>query len=167
MSSPRVSRGCPTAATTTSASLTIADRSAVREWQYVTVACLASRSIPAGLPRITTTAELIGTLADLSGDPEVHGILLQHPCGPHINERAAFEAIASEKDVDGVTMHSFAAISFAFPGFVSCTGGGQTDMPGIDTCLRAPRSFHGAVRGRRGVIPHQHRRQAGTGPRTS
>ncbi|TXS39818.1 bifunctional 5,10-methylenetetrahydrofolate dehydrogenase/5,10-methenyltetrahydrofolate cyclohydrolase [Streptomyces sp. OR43] len=77
-----------------------------------------------GLPAATTTAELIGTLAELSGDPEVHGILLQHPCGPHIDERAAFEAIAPEKDVDGVTMRSFAAMSFALPGFVSCTPGG-------------------------------------------
>ncbi|MFE1265603.1 bifunctional 5,10-methylenetetrahydrofolate dehydrogenase/5,10-methenyltetrahydrofolate cyclohydrolase [Streptomyces albogriseolus] len=77
-----------------------------------------------GLPATTTTAELIDTLAGLSGDPDVHGILLQHPCGPHIDERAAFEAIAPEKDVDGVTMHSFAAMSFALPGFVSCTPGG-------------------------------------------
>ncbi|MFF3907852.1 bifunctional 5,10-methylenetetrahydrofolate dehydrogenase/5,10-methenyltetrahydrofolate cyclohydrolase [Streptomyces sp. NPDC001848] len=77
-----------------------------------------------GLPATTTTAELIDILAGLSSDPEVHGILLQHPCGPHIDERAAFEAIAPEKDVDGVTTHSFAAMSFALPGFVSCTPGG-------------------------------------------
>ncbi|WP_436845532.1 bifunctional 5,10-methylenetetrahydrofolate dehydrogenase/5,10-methenyltetrahydrofolate cyclohydrolase [Streptomyces shenzhenensis] len=77
-----------------------------------------------GLPAATTTAELIGILAGLSGDPEVHGILLQHPCGPHIDERAAFEAIAPEKDVDGVTMRSFATMSFGLPGFVPCTPGG-------------------------------------------
>ncbi|WP_432041823.1 bifunctional 5,10-methylenetetrahydrofolate dehydrogenase/5,10-methenyltetrahydrofolate cyclohydrolase [Streptomyces cadmiisoli] len=82
------------------------------------------RSRHIGLPATTTTAELIDTLAGLSGDPEVHGILLQHPCGPHIDERAAFEAIAPEKDVDGVTMRSFAAMSFGLPGFVSCTPGG-------------------------------------------
>ncbi|MFZ3592492.1 bifunctional 5,10-methylenetetrahydrofolate dehydrogenase/5,10-methenyltetrahydrofolate cyclohydrolase [Streptomyces sp. BH104] len=76
------------------------------------------------LPATTTTTELIDTLTRLSGDPDVHGILLQHPCGPHIDERAAFEAIAPERDVDGVTMHSFAAMSFALPGFVSCTPGG-------------------------------------------
>ncbi|MBV1942609.1 bifunctional 5,10-methylenetetrahydrofolate dehydrogenase/5,10-methenyltetrahydrofolate cyclohydrolase [Streptomyces sp. BV286] len=76
------------------------------------------------LPATTTTAELIDTLAELSDDPDVHGILLQHPCGPHIDERAAFEAIAPEKDVDGVTMRSFAAMSFALPGFASCTPGG-------------------------------------------
>jgi methylenetetrahydrofolate dehydrogenase (NADP+)/methenyltetrahydrofolate cyclohydrolase len=82
------------------------------------------RSRHIALPATTTTAELVDTLAALSRDPEVHGILLQHPAGPHIDERAAFEAIAPEKDVDGVTMHSFAAMSFQLPGFQSCTPGG-------------------------------------------
>lgn len=77
-----------------------------------------------GLPATTTTAELVETLGELSRDSAVHGILLQHPVGPHIDERAAFEAISPEKDVDGVTMHSFATMSFALPGFVSCTPGG-------------------------------------------
>ncbi|MET9800253.1 bifunctional 5,10-methylenetetrahydrofolate dehydrogenase/5,10-methenyltetrahydrofolate cyclohydrolase [Streptomyces sp. NPDC006368] len=76
------------------------------------------------LPATTTTAELVATLRTLSDDPEVHGILLQHPVGPHIDERAAFEAIAPEKDVDGVTTSSFAGMSFGLPGFASCTPGG-------------------------------------------
>ncbi|MBK3564089.1 MULTISPECIES: bifunctional 5,10-methylenetetrahydrofolate dehydrogenase/5,10-methenyltetrahydrofolate cyclohydrolase [unclassified Streptomyces] len=76
------------------------------------------------LPATTTTAELVATLTALSADPSVHGILLQHPMGEHIDERAAFEAIAPEKDVDGVTFASFAAMSFGLPGFVSCTPGG-------------------------------------------
>ncbi|MBV7694638.1 bifunctional 5,10-methylenetetrahydrofolate dehydrogenase/5,10-methenyltetrahydrofolate cyclohydrolase [Streptomyces sp. TRM70350] len=76
------------------------------------------------LPAATTTEELVGTLRALSADPEVHGILLQHPVGEHIDERAAFEAIAPEKDVDGVTFASFATMSFGLPGFVSCTPGG-------------------------------------------
>ncbi|MCX4419058.1 bifunctional 5,10-methylenetetrahydrofolate dehydrogenase/5,10-methenyltetrahydrofolate cyclohydrolase [Streptomyces mirabilis] len=76
------------------------------------------------LPADTTTAELVDTLKALSGDPTVHSILLQHPVGPHIDERAAFEAIAPEKDVDGVTLSSYSAMSFGLPGFVSCTPGG-------------------------------------------
>lgn len=76
------------------------------------------------LPADTTTAELVDTLKALSDDPTVHGILLQHPVGPHIDERAAFEAIAPEKDVDGVTLSSYSAMSFGLPGFVSCTPGG-------------------------------------------
>src|SRR3979490_1343970 len=76
------------------------------------------------LPPATTTTELIEIIAALSRDPDVHGILLQHPVPEQIDERAAFEAIAPAKDVDGVTMHSFAAMAFGAPGFVSCTGGG-------------------------------------------
>ncbi|MGW0731653.1 bifunctional 5,10-methylenetetrahydrofolate dehydrogenase/5,10-methenyltetrahydrofolate cyclohydrolase [Streptomyces sp. NPDC002851] len=83
---------------------------------------ILSRHAP--LPAETTTEQLVATLTELSRDPEVHGILLQHPVGAHIDERAAFEAIAPEKDVDGVTMRSFAAMGFALPGFASCTPGG-------------------------------------------
>ncbi|GAB2867311.1 bifunctional methylenetetrahydrofolate dehydrogenase/methenyltetrahydrofolate cyclohydrolase FolD [Actinoallomurus bryophytorum] len=82
------------------------------------------RSRHIALPAATTTAELVAAVDALSQDPQVHGILLQHPVGPHIDERAAFEAIAPEKDVDGVTTASFAAMSFGLPGFVSCTPGG-------------------------------------------
>lgn len=87
------------------------------------------------LPARTGTEELVGTLRSLSRDPAVHGILLQHPVGEHIDERAAFEAIAPEKDVDGVTSASFAAMSFGLPGFVSCTPGGilrLLDAYGVD-----------------------------------
>lgn len=83
---------------------------------------ITSRHVP--LPAAVTTSRLVDTIAGLSADPDVHGILLQHPVGPHIDERAAFEAIAPGKDVDGVTMRSFAAMSFGLPGFVSCTPGG-------------------------------------------
>jgi methylenetetrahydrofolate dehydrogenase (NADP+) / methenyltetrahydrofolate cyclohydrolase len=83
---------------------------------------IASRSVV--LPASTTTAELVAELEKLSSDPAVHGILLQHPVPPQIDERAAFEAIAPGKDVDGVTMHGFAAMAFGEPGFVSCTPGG-------------------------------------------
>ncbi|MFF4035678.1 bifunctional 5,10-methylenetetrahydrofolate dehydrogenase/5,10-methenyltetrahydrofolate cyclohydrolase [Streptomyces sviceus] len=87
------------------------------------------------LPAATSTEELVAVLRAVSADPTVHGILLQHPMGPHIDERAAFEAIAPEKDVDGVTFASFATMSFGLPGFVSCTPGGimrLLDEYGVD-----------------------------------
>lgn len=76
------------------------------------------------LPTTTTTAALIAEIAALSEDATVDGILLQHPVPAHIDERAAFEAIDPGKDVDGVTMHSFAAMAFNETGFHSCTPGG-------------------------------------------
>jgi len=79
------------------------------------------RSRHLALAPATTTTELVDAVTRLSEDPDVHGILLQHPTPAHIDERAAFEAIAPHKDVDGVTTHSFAAMSFGLPGFASCT----------------------------------------------
>jgi methylenetetrahydrofolate dehydrogenase (NADP+) / methenyltetrahydrofolate cyclohydrolase len=75
------------------------------------------------LPASTSTAELLAVIGGLSADPAVHGILLQHPVPGQIDERAAFEAIDPAKDVDGVTMHSFAAMAFGHPGFASATPG--------------------------------------------
>jgi methylenetetrahydrofolate dehydrogenase (NADP+) / methenyltetrahydrofolate cyclohydrolase len=89
-------------------------------------------------PATTSTAEAVSAVQSLSEDPGVDGILVQHPVPPQVDERAVFEAIAPAKDVDGVTMHSFAAMAFGLPGLLSCTPGGiirlldayQVDLPG-------------------------------------
>jgi methylenetetrahydrofolate dehydrogenase (NADP+)/methenyltetrahydrofolate cyclohydrolase len=109
---------------------------------------IASRHVE--LPASTTTDELVRTIRELSDDPSVHGILLQHPVPDQIDERAAFEAIAPDKDVDGVTMHSFAAMSFGEQGFQSCTPGGimrLLDHYGVD-----PSGKHAVVIGRSPIL---------------
>ncbi|MEK3723684.1 bifunctional 5,10-methylenetetrahydrofolate dehydrogenase/5,10-methenyltetrahydrofolate cyclohydrolase [Paenibacillus sp. FSL H8-0034] len=68
-----------------------------------------------------TTESLIETIISLNNDPDVHGILLQHPVPSHIDERAAFEAISIDKDVDGVTAIGFAQTAFDYGRFPSCT----------------------------------------------
>ncbi|HEY3732670.1 MAG TPA: bifunctional 5,10-methylenetetrahydrofolate dehydrogenase/5,10-methenyltetrahydrofolate cyclohydrolase [Streptosporangiaceae bacterium] len=83
---------------------------------------LDSRHVP--LPAQVSTEALIGVISGLSADDGVHGILLQHPVPRHIDEQAAFDAISPDKDVDGVTMHSFAAIAFGRCGFTGATPGG-------------------------------------------
>ena len=102
------------------------------------------------LPDATTTSELVRAIADLSQDPTVHGILLQHPVPGHIDERAAFEAIVPEKDVDGVTMHSFAAMAFGDPGFASCTPGGILRL--LDVYDVDPTGMHAVVIGRSPIL---------------
>ncbi|MGY5011238.1 bifunctional 5,10-methylenetetrahydrofolate dehydrogenase/5,10-methenyltetrahydrofolate cyclohydrolase [Streptomyces sp. 900105755] len=109
---------------------------------------IASRHV--ALPATTTTAELVGKLRELSADPAVHGILLQHPVGEHIDERAAFEAIAPEKDVDGVTFASFATMSFGLPGFVSCTPGGMLRL--LDAYDVNPAGKRAVVVGRSAIL---------------
>lgn len=73
------------------------------------------------LPATATTAELVDTVRELSDDPTVHGILLQHPVPDHVDERAGFEAISPEKDVDGVTARSFGAMALGLDGFKPAT----------------------------------------------
>jgi methylenetetrahydrofolate dehydrogenase (NADP+)/methenyltetrahydrofolate cyclohydrolase len=51
----------------------------------------------------TTTQQLLDKISELNSNDHVHGILLQHPVPEQIDERACFDAIALEKDVDGVT----------------------------------------------------------------
>ena len=78
----------------------------------------------AALPSDASTENVVAAVTEVSEDPAVHGILVQHPLPRQVDERAVFEAIAPGKDVDGVTMHSFAAMAFGLPGFVSATPGG-------------------------------------------
>ncbi|MGW1560096.1 bifunctional 5,10-methylenetetrahydrofolate dehydrogenase/5,10-methenyltetrahydrofolate cyclohydrolase [Streptomyces sp. NPDC002144] len=99
------------------------------------------------LPTATTTGELVAALRELSA---LHGILLQHPVGEHIDERAAFEAIAPEKDVDGVTFASFATMSFGLPGFVSCTPGGIMRL--LDEYDVGPAGKRAVVVGRSAIL---------------
>lgn len=64
-------------------------------------------SLAVELPSSTTTEQLLAKINELNADPNVHGILLQHPVPPQIDERACFDAIALHKDVDGVTCLGF------------------------------------------------------------
>ncbi|HWE89576.1 MAG TPA: bifunctional 5,10-methylenetetrahydrofolate dehydrogenase/5,10-methenyltetrahydrofolate cyclohydrolase [Pseudonocardiaceae bacterium] len=102
------------------------------------------------LPATADTATVVDAIADLSADPEVDGILLQHPVPAHIDERAAFEAISPAKDVDGVTMRSFAAMAFQRPGFVSCTPGGIIRL--LDAYDIDPAGRHAVVIGRSPIL---------------
>ncbi|MBB3046432.1 methylenetetrahydrofolate dehydrogenase (NADP+)/methenyltetrahydrofolate cyclohydrolase [Litorivivens lipolytica] len=60
-------------------------------------------SMAVELPSSTTTEQLLAKIDELNSNPDVHGILLQHPVPEQIDERACFDAIALTKDVDGVT----------------------------------------------------------------
>jgi len=87
-----------------------------------------SRSIE--LPEQTTTAELEQVISQLNADPNVHGILLQHPVPHQIDERFCFDAIAPEKDVDGVTCLGFGRMT------MGCDAYGSATPAGIMTLLK-------------------------------
>jgi methylenetetrahydrofolate dehydrogenase (NADP+)/methenyltetrahydrofolate cyclohydrolase len=64
-------------------------------------------SLAVEMPSSTTTEQLLARIDELNRNPDVHGILLQHPVPHQIDERACFDAIALGKDVDGVTCLGF------------------------------------------------------------
>ncbi|MAO60072.1 MAG: bifunctional 5,10-methylene-tetrahydrofolate dehydrogenase/5,10-methylene-tetrahydrofolate cyclohydrolase [Alcanivorax sp.] len=64
-------------------------------------------SMAVELPEDTTTDQLLARIDELNNNPDVHGILLQHPVPEQIDERLCFDAISLGKDVDGVTCLGF------------------------------------------------------------
>ena len=76
------------------------------------------------LPKETTTEELLAEIDKLNANPDVHGILLQHPVPKQIEERLCFDRIALEKDVDGVTCLGFGRMTMGELAYGSATPAG-------------------------------------------
>ena len=72
---------------------------------------IGMESLAIELPSTIKTNDLLREIEQLNINPDVHGILLQHPVPSHIDERAAFDMIALDKDVDGVTCLGFGRMS--------------------------------------------------------
>ena len=64
-------------------------------------------SLAVNMPGSSSTEQLLNKIHQLINNQNVHGILLQHPVPEQIDERACFDAIALNKDVDGVTCLGF------------------------------------------------------------
>lgn len=91
----------------------------------------------------TTTEELLAKIEELNADPNVHGILLQHPVPAQIDERACFDAIALEKDVDGVTCLGFGRMAMGEAAYGSATPAG---------IMRILRAYDIALEGKHAVV---------------
>ncbi len=95
------------------------------------------------LPAATTTQQLSDEIDKLNANPNVHGILLQHPVPSHIDERFCFNRIALEKDVDGVTVLGFGRMAMNEPAYGSATPAG---------ILRLLRHYEIPLEGRHAVV---------------
>jgi len=82
------------------------------------------RSRQIALPAETTTQGLLDQIEALNRDPDVAGILLQHPVPAQIDERQCFDAIALGKDVDGVTSLGFGRMAMGEAAYGSATPAG-------------------------------------------
>lgn len=83
---------------------------------------LGMHSVKHELPADTTQAALIDLVRRLNDDRAIHGILVQSPPPPQIDERAIIETIDPRKDVDGFHPINVAKLALGdADGFVPCT----------------------------------------------
>jgi methylenetetrahydrofolate dehydrogenase (NADP+) / methenyltetrahydrofolate cyclohydrolase len=100
-------------------------------------------SLSITLPGTASTGDLLSAIDELNANPRVRGILLQHPVPKQIDERACFDRIALEKDVDGVTAHGFGRMAMDEPAYGSATPAG---------IMRLLRRYAIPVQGREAVV---------------
>ena len=103
------------------------------------------------LPAETTQEELVELIHKLNADDRIHGILVQSPPPPHINEEAVILNIDPRKDVDGFHPANVAKLVLEEEeGFVPCTPLGCMELLkayGIETAGR-----HAVVVGRSMIV---------------
>src|SRR5512133_486446 len=83
---------------------------------------LGLHSVKLELPATTTQEELLARVDQLNHDQKVHGILVQSPPPPQIDEAAIVRALDPRKDVDGFHPLNVAKLALDDQtGFVPCT----------------------------------------------
>jgi len=103
------------------------------------------------LPEETSEEELLGVVAGLNADPEIHGILVQLPLPDQIDEAKILLAIDPTKDVDGFHPVNVGRLASGDPDvLVPCTPAGVVQM-----LLRSghdPGGKHVVVVGRSNIV---------------
>jgi methylenetetrahydrofolate dehydrogenase (NADP+)/methenyltetrahydrofolate cyclohydrolase len=87
----------------------------------------------------TDPARIIERIEALNRDPRIHGILVQLPLPPHIDEATVLAAVAAHKDVDGFHTENVGALALGNPRFIPCTPRGVMALlasAGIALCGR-------------------------------
>jgi methylenetetrahydrofolate dehydrogenase (NADP+)/methenyltetrahydrofolate cyclohydrolase len=97
-----------------------------------------------------TQAEVLACIHQLNADPNVHGILVQHPMPKGLDEDEILATVDPAKDVDGIGRASLGDLVLGHPSFVSCTPQGMMTLMqryGID-----PAGKHAVVIGRSVIL---------------
>ena len=114
----------------------------VRSKMRATAEC-GMRSAELRLPASTSEADLLGAVARLNADQDVHGILVQLPLPAHIRAGRILEAVDPAKDVDGFHPLNAGRLAVGDAGMVPCTALGcillarsvQADLTGLEAVV--------------------------------
>src|SRR6185312_9336605 len=100
-------------------------------------------SVTHRLPAETSEAEVIALVRRLNADPAIHGILVQSPPPPHIDEARVLAELDPDKDVDGLTVTNAGRLASGLPALTSCTPLG---------CMIMLRETLGDLTGKRALV---------------
>lgn len=103
------------------------------------------------LPKETTEEELLKVINTLNNDPAIHGILVQSPPPPHIDEAKIVEAISPRKDVDCFHPENVGRMFLGDQsGFLPCTPWGVMVL--LERSGISPAGKHAVVIGRSNIV---------------
>ncbi|HEY3298708.1 MAG TPA: bifunctional methylenetetrahydrofolate dehydrogenase/methenyltetrahydrofolate cyclohydrolase FolD [Armatimonadota bacterium] len=93
-------------------------------------ACLAAgmHSTVHELPENSTQEQVIDIIRALNADPNVHGIMVQHPVPKHLEELEILATVDRTKDVDGISRDSLGSLVTGDPLFISATPAGIIEL---------------------------------------
>ena len=96
------------------------------------------------LPQQASQAQLMEAIAQVNGDPGIHGCLLLRPLPPQMDEEAARRALSPAKDVDGITDGSLAGVfTGSGEGYPPCTA---------QACIEILDHYGYSLQGKRAVV---------------
>lgn len=101
-------------------------------------------------PADCTEEEILALVRRWNDDPTIHGILVQLPLPPHINEQRVLLAIHPSKDVDGFHPENVGRLVAGLPCYAPCTPAGVMEIlrrSGVET-----KGKHAVVVGRSNIV---------------
>lgn len=108
------------------------------------------RSVTERRPASCTEEEILALIAGFNADPALHGILVQLPLPPHINEQRVIEAIDFRKDVDGFHPVNVGKLVLGIPCLRPCTPAGILEL--LARSGNDPGGKHAVVVGRSNIV---------------
>jgi methylenetetrahydrofolate dehydrogenase (NADP+)/methenyltetrahydrofolate cyclohydrolase len=85
-------------------------------------------SVTDRLPESTSEGEILRRIDIYNSDDRIHGILVQLPLPPHLNERKILELIDYKKDVDGLHPVNAGKLMLGEKCFIPCTPAGILEL---------------------------------------
>ena len=107
-------------------------------------------SIHREMPGTCSEQDVLQLLDQLNRDPKVHGIIVQLPVPKHLDARRLSQAIAVEKDVDGLHWQNLGALVEGAPGILPCTP--RATMVMLDSANIPIEGRHAVVVGRSNIV---------------